>query len=692
MTHPRQLTAVIVCLAMLAGLGLTAHGLMQQSWPQVLPWDSLMRFQDFGHLILILGVWFVPAIMVMRRAPHRAWLLFALLIMIGSNHVMPAVAAICFALSALGTGSVMLKPVAHGLPTWQSLTQRFLMGAGALGTVTGLLAHAPVNYPGLYWILLMVPIWASRQTLAQDWRHFWHQSFAHDTDTRGFWVVAAETLICMLLALHLLVAMLPEQGFDALAMHLMIPDQMLSQHRWGFDPKLYTWSLMPMLADWIITPGYMLAGQAGSKLSNFCFTLVLMLQCHALVKWLGGGALASRLSLLLLLTTPLVYGMNCSMQVEMIWTSFVLAGLMSLLRVAEGAPETEDAQRDLWLAAVMIGFAVAAKAVCLSLLPVLALVAVWRIWHSRQHLHVRSVLLAALIFMVVGGIPYLTAWKISGNPVFPFFNELFKSPYFPASNFDNVLYRAKFELSTLYDLNFSPSRFMESTVGGAGFHWMLLPAAVLSVLTSRNLRGVWLLVIAAGMTYMVFQAQSYLRYVFPVLVMLAALTSASLLTIQTSSTALRTLIGSMLMVMLALNLSFMPSATWTYRHLPLEILFSQTKAEEYMAWRQPLKVAIDYVNLVNTAKAPVGFLTPQTNATGLGSPALFPSWYNPRFSTDIEAADSASTLAKAMGKWGAIYVIYDDRWGTPQQRKWMELISTEQQRFKHLSVRRLHEQ
>jgi len=45
-----------------------------------------------------------------------------------------------------------------------------------------------------------------------------------------------------------------------------------------------------------------------------------------------------------------------------------------------------------------------------------------------------------------------------------------------------------------------------------------------------------------------------------------------------------------------------------------------------------------------------------------------------------------------MGKWGAIYVIYDDRWGTPQQRKWMELISTEQQRFKHLSVRRLHEQ
>ena len=667
---------------MLAGLGLTTHGLLQQSWPQVAPWG--------GQLILLMGVWFVPAVMVMRKAPHRAWLLFALLIMIGSNHVMPAVAAICFALSALGTGSVMLKPVAQGLPTWQSLTQRFLMGAGALGTVTGLLAHAPVNYPGLYWILLMVPIWTSRQTLAQDWRHFWRQSFAHNTDTRGLWVVAAETLICMLLALHLLVAMLPEQGFDALAMHLMIPDQMLSQHRWGFDPKLYTWSLMPMLADWIITPGYMLAGQAGSKLSNFCFTLVLMLQCHALVKWLGGGALASRLSLLLLLTTPLVYGMNCSMQVEMIWTSFVLAGLMSLLRVAEASPETEDAQRDLWLAAVMIGFAVAAKAVCLSLLPVLAPLALWRIWHSRQHLHARSVLLAALIFMVVGGIPYLTAWRISGNPVFPFFNELFKSPYYPASNFDNVLYHAKFELSTLYDLNFSPANFMESSVGGAAFHLMLLPAAVLSVITMRNLRGIWLLVIAAGMTYMVFQAQSYLRYVFPVLVMLAALISAALTSAQSNSTAMRKPIGGVLVVMLVLNLFFMPSATWTYRHLPLEILFSQTKAEEYMAWRQPMKVAIDYVNLVNTDRKPVAFLTSQTTATGLHSAALFPSWYNPSFSSELSDAKSADELKKTLNNRGVAYLIYDGQWAALPHQAWVQAISTEDQSFKHLSVRKLN--
>ncbi|MGC3987895.1 MAG: hypothetical protein QM777_25980 [Pseudorhodoferax sp.] len=683
MNAHKKLAGVLCATTVLAGMGLSIFGLATHGGSRLLPWSS---DRDLIYFLLFVGA----AAWLFGRSSRGGKLPVAALLFVGfatlAGQLWALLVSLVFALSCYLLGGFVLRCLRCESVADKHVS-RWLLGAGSYGLLIGGLAHLPVNYPALYAALVAAPLWIRRRELAQLARAapaFWRQANA-DTQSPSI----ARGMLLALALVHFVYALMPELGFDALTLHLLVPSQLLHRHQWGFDPTLYAMALIPMLADWIFSAGYLLGGETASRLINLSFSFLLAWQSQCLAVWLGAHQRWARLVPVLLLSTPLLFTETNSLHVEAIWSCFVVAGAVALLRLVLDR-DTQPAQ--LILAALLLGLAANAKAITLLFLPPLALssAVAWRRMFSvvRQ----RSFVYAFVVFAVVAAIPYATAYVIAQNPVFPFYNGVFQSPYYPAQNFNNVLYNSGLGWATPYLALFDAGKYMEATTGGAGFEWLVLfPAAVLAALWSRSRRMLALLVLVVLATFLVFRSQSYLRYILPVYAIGAALMLAAL-----SGFAVSARISACLRVafttVLGLNLMFFCSATWTYREFPLALLLNGQYRDYYLEQRSPVRLAVEAVNQVNLRNKPVAFFTREAYGAGLHADALYPSWYNHEFFEKARSIRSEKDVAGVLADYGVDYFIVSSEWGGEQLQKLLESSSNEIVRIGRISVRRLREE
>src|SRR3989304_5922643 len=71
-------------------------------------------------------------------------------------------------------------------------------------------------------------------------------------------------------------------------------------------------------------------------------------------------------------------------------------------------------------------------------------------------------------FLGVGLIPFGTPWGLTGNPVFPFFNKVFQSFYYPAVNFDSAsIFGKGLTWDILYRSTFESGKYLEANAGAS---------------------------------------------------------------------------------------------------------------------------------------------------------------------------------------------------------------------------------
>jgi hypothetical protein len=115
---------------------------------------------------------------------------------------------------------------------------------------------------------------------------------------------------------------------------------------------------------------------------------------------------------------------------DLINAIFVLASLLGLLRLA--AADDEGGRRGgfAW-AGLWAGVAVGLKYTAAIYLPGLGLVALVAAWWRRSVVGPVAFAAAALAgFLAVAGHHLLVLWQDFGNPLFPFLNDVFRSPYY----------------------------------------------------------------------------------------------------------------------------------------------------------------------------------------------------------------------------------------------------------------------
>src|SRR5258708_7586555 len=168
----------------------------------------------------------------------------------------------------------------------------------------------------------------------------------------------------------------------------------------------------------------------------------------------------------------------------------------------------------------------------------------------------------ALCSVLLGLFPYIHAWIDTGNPVFPFFNAIFKSQYWPLVNFLDERWVGRFNFRLLWDATFQSSNFMEAGPGviGIGF-LLLLPAAVFLAVVTLRAVNVISLVIAFGFIVVVgFQVQ-YLRYFYPVFPFLSVMMGMTIQAVGNRGIS-RFAIELTVAIAVMVNLYLMPSGGW----------------------------------------------------------------------------------------------------------------------------------
>lgn len=650
----KNLTVAITLISLLAGALLTLWGLAHMQWPQVLPWSdkaALFRFASFLLICTILvfaGTWWS------KKSALLVGTAIAAGITLLAGALWPLLVTIWFAIASSLLGMFILSALRVRSEEDRWVTY-FLVGAGIYGTAVGLIAHYSINYPGVYGAALAAPLilgWRILITQANNiLSRVWHRPI-------DFKVNRLEVAIVVVALIHCVVALMPEVGFDALWQHLFVSSHLATRHRWGFDASTYVWAVIPMMGDWIFSIGYMLAGETATRLFNVGFIFILGWLVRDLVLWAGGVVTGARFATLLLLSTPLTFTESSTLFIESIFATFVVAGSLSLFRLCF----TDESKTDhLVIAALLLGYAVATKAVALMFLPTLFLVLIWKykVWLKSN---IKSALMSGFaLFILIGSIPYITAWRLTGNPVFPFFNQIFQSLYWHPVNFEATAFGKGTTWDVLYQVIFHSGKYLESAAGVSGFQWLILflPTVTL-ILFRKRPRELALIFVGLASVISVFHSTAYLRYIYPACIVLIAAIGVSFKFCADKNTYLDNIYVYSASFVVLLNLIFLNAGAF-YADFPLQSILSDTNRRDYLSQRLPIRSAVDAVNRLNTGKFPVAvFASPLT--AGLFSDALYPDWTNYKFQGNIGDIKTGQDFINTLQKYGAEFVILDSNW------------------------------
>jgi hypothetical protein len=678
MTHPTRLKQPLAQAfmygSMLVGLLLTAWGLVHT---KLAPIDRMQLAWMIGGVVVLAAVR-----VFLKKSTVATGVVAAVVIAMLANAIWPLMATTWLALSSLLWGKWVLNRLGAKDENW---IVDLLVGVCLLGTGVGLLAHFPVNYPAVYVIGLVIPFVLERKYLAGWFRQLQPLEFrANDGLDRTS--LCLEVAICTIALAHFMVALMPEVGHDALAMHLFIPGHLATRHQWGFDVSTYVWAVMPMMGDWIFAIGYMLAGETSARLVNVGFIFLLSWLVRDLVLWAGGNAKGAKWAALLFLVTPLTLTESSSLFIESVWAAFVVAAALVVFKLCDpnGQPRVQ-----LPTVGILLGGAFAAKAVTFTFFPVLLLWAVWRhrTWLSRSSL--RPLLISIFLAIAVGGIPYFTAWYLTGNPVFPFFNQVFKSPLWPAVAFQAPdVFGKGLRWDAIYQATFHTECFLEGRPGAPGFQWLLLFfPALLMLMISQLRKAILLLVVAVLCIALTFHSTSYLRYIFPAFALVAAGIGVAMSSAKLGNSYGKGIMPALGWVVVILNCAFFKSGTY-YGHLSLESLLSPSARQSYIGRQLPIRHAVELVNSLNVGRTAVAvFSSPLT--AGLTADALYPNWYNYQFQAKVTQALSPEQIARLLLDHNVDFVILDNQWDSTDKRRAIESATEKMYEQGEISVRKL---
>lgn len=669
-----SIPSVVIILLLVAGLGITVWGFYSlAASTQAASWRLthryLVTFMVLASIIALLGFW---------RGPRVAGIVVFGALAIGLGVAIPTAVVAVLALSAYTLGCLILRDQET------SPTDNLLAGIVLFGTVLGLLVYVPINNAGTWGLLFALP-------LLFGWRHLralWSRnvSSVFSAESVDFHLYFLHSAIYAAALLHFLVGLMPEVGHDALAMHLFIPSHISHHQFWHFDAGIYVWAVMPMLVDWLYTAGYLFAGETGARLINVGSIMLLAALVHRVASWAGASRVNANWAVLMLFVTPLTFLESASLFVEGMWSVLVVGGALALLRLLT---QPSTARSEIILAGLLLGGALAAKAVTLTVLPVLALVlliAVQR-WLSRDLLPVTG--LALLMFIAVGVIPYVTAYVKTGNPVFPFFNAYFQSPLYPAENFSAAAFFERgFTWDTVYRMTFNSGRFLEATAGAAGFQWLLLVVpCVLVMALVRHQRGLLLALFGTGWLWLAFNQTAYLRYVFPSFAMACVLIAIFLTVAKSVGRWAWVSALTVAFVALILNLLHFDSGTY-YGKIDARVIADTRTRDAYLDRSLPLRSSVKLVNELNRGLAPVAFFSAPLTA-GLKADALYANWYNPRYQNAVLSTGSSDDLGRVLAREGVEYFVVDDSWKTQPTYPFLQLLGSELAKIGSVSVLRL---
>jgi len=497
-------------------------------------WEHLPSGRAAESLLLA-GLASLPA-WGLRRFAGWSWasalLLVFALVAVAMAGLLPTLAVVLLVAAALALGSLPVG-TAHPAIGW-------LAGMALFATVVGWTLPLPVHGRWIYLAVLLPLVALRRRSLAQSLAHArdgWRAAVAASPRAAAWTVLA--------LGLASAGSWPPTMQYDDLAYHLGLPWQLMLHGRYALDVSQQVWSLAPWAGDVLQAIPQVVAQAESRGPLNLAWLAAAALGLWRLGALLGLVPALRWAAIALYASLPLTAGLLGSMQTETPAVAVTLA--LAVVALDDRLP------RRLLLGALLYGLLFALKPMHgIAATPLV----LWALWRQRGALPgVGAFALAVAAFVAVGGSSYAYAWATTGNPVLPLLNDVFRSPLFPDTGFNDVRWQQGFDAALPWSLTFHTSDYLEGWNGALGFVLVALAGAWLLAFADRRARG--LAICATLAIALPLLPLQYARYLHPGI---ALLLPALVLALQRALP--RTRATWLVAGLCALNLLFQANAYW----------------------------------------------------------------------------------------------------------------------------------
>jgi hypothetical protein len=483
-------------------VGLIAHGLWRE-----LPAERFALSLLLAGLSLLVAWPLRRALRLSNAAAVATVWLLALAVYVGP---LPLLATAVLGLAAMAIG-LRVVPSAWSGRVAVSTTVGLMVLAGLCGWAITL----PIFHPWLWWPLLSALVLSQRAALRAAMTDA--LIGAHDAVAGA---PSAATCVVLLLGLVSVACWIPAMQMDDIAYHLNLPTQLMLYGRYAPQPEFQVWSFAPWAGDALHGLVFMLARREAHGALNALWLLLAAGSAWSIASALGATLRERWAALALFASLPPLVWIAAGMQTELAATAVLLAFAAVVVAPFDVNSQTNAASIDRRMvagAALFAGLFALKLAHGISALPLL----VYALWRYRiyTHLtrlhrtHLRGIAAALALFAVLATPSYVQAWIVTGNPLLPMFNDVFRSPYFPAMQYRDDRWFSGVDAALPWRLTFNTDRYVEAWDGGLGFTLIALAGAWLLLLRRGDTRG-FALTVAAVLILPLIPMQ-YARYAYP---------------------------------------------------------------------------------------------------------------------------------------------------------------------------------
>jgi len=641
---PKWVPQVVLGAAALALLGITIHGFRATGWLPDNGWTPVGRRRLWHYTWMVGGC---SAVLVWLAPRAFAPLVIAVTLAATGIALGPAalLAPAALLISSCALGLILMRRRQDASPDAQLCGT--LLGMAVYIFLMNFAARLPVNYPAAYAAALAIPILLDLRGVGRRLLQWGRALTVAAPRTQ----VVACALLAFVLGMHWLIVFQPESGADALAMHLAIPHNIALHHLMTYTPDRIFWSVMPMGADWCYTIVYLLGGEFAARLLNFAMLLLLEAMLYQVARRFVTPAVAF-LILALFASTSLVQLVTGSLMVENLLAAMVLGSVLAIWRYGDTAESPF-----LYAAAVLGGTALSVKLGGLAYLAAALPVAIAEVNRPRKGLSPRPALAAAIaiVLLLAAALPpYLIAWHMTGDPVFPFLNQKFPSPLVDRTvSFNDYRFKQPLTWHTLYDLTFLSSRFYEGRPGSLGFQDLLLaPVGFLALffVRKRPARSAAWVSLAGAAIVLGFLPNA--RYLYPSMPLLLVPLAALLGWLTPGN--LRRILVTAAVACVILNAWYLPSSNYGHGDFYEQAPFSAATRQAYIHRCAPMREIGQYMNRQHPGD-PI-LLTNSSELAAFDAQAYSTGWHQFNVFRRLRAAHSPQEIAAILDGWNIHYV------------------------------------
>ena len=644
----------LLFLLQIVGIGTTGYGFVTTGILGDIPWVMAGVWRLLIFVGLTLG--FLASIFAARASWRRSVALGLLAMALILGFGLGAVAAVSLLLlSAISIGQMLY--VDRGTRAYRLGAQLVISAAIGLAFIVlllNVLMHFRVNTEAVYLLALVVPLAMAYRPLSRlALQIFGWTKSPYVFSGKSTFLLGA--VLCIGL-IHAVGAALPERYHDALAIHLMVPGFVKTYGFWSFDFKQYVWALMPMGGDWLYSASYLLGGESAAKLLNLVlFWIALGFLFVGLRRVFSTNIVL--IGVLMMVSIPLAFIETASLFIENTLMTFLIAAFVVAIGVL---PRVST--RDLTVTFLLLSAAISVKPHGAFMAVPLALVLL--VGHIRRIGVAGSYrgLGIAVLITLIGLIPYLNAYHRTSNPVYPFFNKVFKSEHYNSeSNFEDSRWPPGLGLTELYSMTFYSGRYMEAKAGAFGFQFLVFGPVGIAVALMRRSK-VLLLASFAGLVYFVAISLNtqYLRYYYPVFPLLVILCTAGFDSFRLLGSSLMARVGLIVAIFVVfLNIVFLPAAGWILPSFDVQAIINESSRNALVRSHAPQRILIETVNKLGGRSANVAIFGAPFAAELQGKP-FFANWYNPEFVRILVEADSVEEVLSEFSARQISFAIVED--------------------------------